>query len=152
MKFYSETLDKYFDTQSDCIDAEKEYEETRKKAELEAAEKKNAISKRKKELSDNITASEKDVDAAYEKLKHAKAEASKILKEAEDKAGEIVSSATKEVHEALAARRNQIATFNKEFGPYMTTYTGERAKKEYDAIVDRINSMFDFSRLFWPFI
>ena len=54
MKYYSETLNKVFENEKDCLNAEKEY-----KAKVEAEE------KRKKELVDSRKARAKEVEDAY---------------------------------------------------------------------------------------
>ena len=54
MKYYSETLNKVFENEKDCLNAEKEY-----KAKVETEE------KRKKELADSRKARAKEVEDAY---------------------------------------------------------------------------------------
>ena len=54
MKYYSETLNKVFENEKDCLDAEKEY-----KAKVEEEE------KRKKELADSRKVRAKEVEDAY---------------------------------------------------------------------------------------
>jgi len=54
MKYYSETLNKVFENEKDCLNAEKEY-----KAKVEAEE------KRKKELADSRKTRAKEVEDAY---------------------------------------------------------------------------------------
>lgn len=57
MKYYSETLNKVFENEKDCLDAEKEY-----KAKVEAEE------KRKKELADSRKIRAKEVEDAYKAI------------------------------------------------------------------------------------
>ena len=57
MKYYSETLDKVFENEKDCLNAEKEY-----KTKVEVEE------KRKKELADSRKARAKEVEDAYQAL------------------------------------------------------------------------------------
>ena len=54
MKYFSETLNKTFDSEQECLEAEKKHEEEKKKNELALSEKKAAVSKRKKEISDAV--------------------------------------------------------------------------------------------------
>ena len=61
MKYYSETLNKVFENEKDCLNAEKEY-----KAKVEAEE------KRKKELADSRKARAKEVEDAYKAVIDAK--------------------------------------------------------------------------------
>ena len=52
-------------------------------------------------------------------------------------------------------RANQIAKFNEEFGPYMVTYTGNKAEEEYNRMIHQIREMFDWNpfhfSFHWPF-
>lgn len=57
MKYYSETLNKVFENEKDCLDAEKEY-----KAKVEEEE------KRKKELADSRKIRAKEVEDAYKAI------------------------------------------------------------------------------------
>ena len=57
MKYYSETLNKVFENEKDCLDAEKEYE-----AKVEEEE------KRKKELADSRKVRAKEVEDAYKAI------------------------------------------------------------------------------------
>ena len=145
MKYFSEVTNKYYDSEQECLEAEKKFEEEKKKSELAIAEKKSAISKRKKELSDSITLSDKKVEYAYKELETARTEADKIVKEAREKANSLVKEAVKKVEAETSERAKQIAKFNEEFGPYTVTYTGNMAEEEYNRIIHRINEMFDFS-------
>lgn len=57
MKYYSETLNKVFENEKDCLDAEKEHKEK-----VEAEE------KRKKELADSRKVRAKEVEDAYKAI------------------------------------------------------------------------------------
>ena len=57
MKYYSETLNKVFENEKDCLDAEEEY-----KAKVEEEE------KRKKELADSRKVRAKEVEDAYKAI------------------------------------------------------------------------------------
>ena len=70
MKYYSETLNKVFENEKDCLNAEKEY-----KAKVEEEE------KRKKELADSRKIRAKEVEDAY----HASIAAQKNSLELRDK-------------------------------------------------------------------
>ena len=155
MKYFSEELNKNFDTEEECKQAEAEYKEKKEKEETALAERKSAISKKKKELSDSIKVADDDVREAYKKLEQAKKEASDILKEARKSANDIIKEASNNVDIALSNRRDLIASFNKEFGPYMVTYTGDKVEEEYKRIVHQIRDIFDFNpfsfSFHWPF-
>ena len=70
MKFYSETLGKFYNTQEDCVQAEKEHDEKVAKAKAEKEAKANERASRAKA-----------VEELYKKAIDAKAEYDKALKE-----------------------------------------------------------------------
>ena len=72
MKYFSEELNKNFDTEEECKQAEAEYKEKKEKEETAFAERKSAISKKKKELSDSIKVVDDDVREAYNILNELK--------------------------------------------------------------------------------
>lgn len=155
MKYYSEKTNKHYDSEQECLDAEKQFDEDSKKRELAVAEKKALVSKQKKELSDAIANADKKVDEAYQGLEAARKEAAAIIKEARERANALVNEAAKKVETETSERATQIAKFNEQFGPYMVTYTGSKAEEEYNRMVHQIREMFDwnpFSFSFhWPF-
>ena len=155
MKYYSEKTNKYYDSEQECLDAEKQFEEDNKKKELVTAEKKALVSKQKKELSDAIANADKKVDEAYQGLEAARKEAAAIIKEAREKANTLVNEAAKKVETETSERATQIAKFNEQFGPYMVTYTGSKAEEEYNRMIHQIREMFDWSpfsfSFHWPF-
>ena len=149
MKYYSEITNKSYDTEKDCLDAEEAFKAEQEKNKLSLEEKKSAISKQKKALSDKITQADDSVDVAYEALSRARKDADKIVQEAKAKANEIVKAAADDVERAVASRRDLITQFSKEFGPYTVTYTGERASREYDRMLKKIDNLFDSA--YFPF-
>lgn len=68
MKYYSETLNKVFENEKDCLNAEKEY-----KAKVEAEE------KRKKELADSRKTRAKEVEDAYKAVINAQKHYNELL-------------------------------------------------------------------------
>lgn len=68
MKYYSEVLKKTFDSEKDCLEAEKTYN---KKVEAEE--------KRKKELTENRKARAKEVEEAYKAVCEAREHYNKLL-------------------------------------------------------------------------
>ena len=144
--FYSEKLNKNFDTEKECLEAEQKYD-AEKAAE---AEKKAVVSKKKKELSDKVVEADKKVDEAYKAYDVAREKASAIIEKAQKEAEEMLRNAAKEVESATENRMNQIQIFNKEFGPYMTTYVGDKAVEEYNNVIRRMRDVFRRSG-FWLF-
>lgn len=127
-------------------------EAERKALEEKVAEEKALVSKKKKELSDAIEKAEENYVAAYNVYDSAKAEADKIIQEAQKKANDILTAAAKEVENASKAKMNAIAEFNKEFGPYRTTLTGAKAAREYNRFSSDFNRIFNkLFNSFWGF-
>ena len=127
-------------------DEKAKLEAEKKALEEKVAEEKALVSKKKKELSDAIEKAEENYIAAYNIYDSAKADADRIIQEAQKKANDILAAAAKEVEKASKAKMNAVAEFNKEFGPYRTTLTGAKAAREYN----RISS--DFDRMFNKFL
>ena len=148
MKYYSETMKKFFDTQEQLETEEKEFEEKKNKEEAEKAEKLANISKEKKQLSKAIEEAIDKVQNARAAYTLAKEEAAKILEESNDKAESILNTAKQELKKAESEKTQAIVAFNSKFGPYSTTYTGEKARKEYLETVELINDIFSN---FWRF-
>ena len=164
MKYYSDKLDKLFDTKEQLFKEEKMYDdklafekaqleakEVQLKAEAEAEQK--ATSKRKKELSDEVEKATKHLDEAYKfyeaeraKAKDIYSEAQKkadeILKKAKKEADELIDIAEKEVKKASEKKTLAISEFNKEFGPYKTVITGDKAIDEYNKMIRNIDNTF----------
>lgn len=141
---------KEYQTEKECLEADAAFEESQKKAELEEVKKKNLISKRKKELSDVIKSCDAEVEEAEKKYRDAREEASRVIKEANAKAEEILKTALIEVDKAREKRMLAIGDFNKEFGAYTTTYTGDRALQEYNKFLNEANKLFEpFFNRFW---
>lgn len=125
MKYYSEKLNKNYDTVEALEEAEKA-----------AEEKALSVSAEKKALSKNIDAAEKALDKAYRDYDTAKEEAQKIINEAYDKAKEILTPAKEAVQEAQKARYNAISEFSDKYGCYTTVLTGSKAYDEFKRAVD----------------
>lgn len=160
MKYYSEKLDKIFDNKNDLFNAEKAYEQEKaafeaKEAQLKAKqEEDNKIkSKRKKELSDKIEEASKNLDEAYKfyeaeksKVKDiltgAQKKADDIIKQARQEAQKLIDIAEKEVKKASEQKTLAISNFNKEFGPYRTVITGDKAIDEYNKLVRNFENTF----------
>lgn len=70
MKYYSESLDKFFDRQEDC-----------EKAEVELEEKRKAEARKQLALRTEREARSKEVVEAFKKAREAEAEAQKLLKD-----------------------------------------------------------------------
>lgn len=134
---------KNYETVEDCVKADKAFDEAEAAKERALAEKKNAISLRKKEQADLIQKAEDAVNTASAELEKVKEEARKIVEEAQEKAKALIKDASTKYREASEARYNAIRDFNKEFGTYTTTYTGQKALEEHNRAVRHFNDVFD---------
>lgn len=134
MKFYSEELKRFFDTEEQCL-AEEE------KARQKAEEKKVTKAKLAKAIED----AEKDLDEAYAGLEEAKQKVAELQKEYDEKVDAIMNPARDLIKECTKNRAEAIKTFNEKFGVYTTTYTGNKALNEMvkmDKIFDNLFNKF----------
>ena len=149
MRIYSDKTNQFYETVKACEQAEAiydkkvadekaKYEADKKALEEKVAAEKALVSKRKKELSDAIELADEEYVAACKVYDVAKKQADDIMKEAREKANEILSVAAKDVEVASQKRLNAIAEFNKSFGVYRTTLTGARAADEFNRIFNAI--------------
>ena len=135
MKFYSEELKQFFDTEEQCLAEE---EEARQKVE----EKKVTKAKLAKAVED----ADKALDDAYEGLEEAKKKVTELQKEYDAKVDEIMNPARDLIKECTKNRAEAIRAFNEKFGVYTTTYTGNKALNEMLKMEKLMDNMF---RKFW---
>lgn len=140
MKYYSEILNKTFDTEKECFDAEKAFAKEQK---INSDDKKTQNSKSKKELALAIQQAEKEIDEADKLYGIAQLKAAKILDESNRKAEEILEEAQKRVRDAEKRRLDAIQAFNMKFGAYTKTITGEKALDEFNKAIQRFHSVLD---------
>ena len=136
MKFYSEELKKFFDTEGQCL-AEEE------KARVAAEEKKVTKAKLAKAVEDADIA----LDKAYEDLKAAKEKVEELQKEYDEKVDAIMDPACAKIQECTKARADAIKEFNDNFGVYTTTYTGNKALNEFAKTANMIDQL--WKRFYW---
>lgn len=136
MKFYSEELKQFFDTEEQCL-AEEE------KARVEAEEKKVTKAKLAKEVED----ADKALDGAYEGLKLAKEQVEELQKEYDQKVDGIMNPARDRVQECIKLRAEAIKNFNDNFGVYTTTYSGNKALNEFAKTAAMIDKL--WKRFYW---
>lgn len=149
MKYYSETLNKNFDTEEECLKAEHAYkcnqhkaDEKLKKVVEEKKAKEQQLALTKKDLAAKVEQASAKVDEANNIYDAAKEKASDIINKAKEEAASILDAARAKVREAEKARYEALATFNEKFGPYTTTLTGEKAAAEYSKSIRRFNDVF----------
>lgn len=130
MKFYSEELKQFFDTEEQCL-AEEE------KARVAAEEKKVTKAKLAKAVED----AEKDLDEAYAGLEEAKKKVAELQKEYAEKVDSIMNPARELITECTKIRAEAIKEFNDKFGVYTTTYTGNKALNEFVKLDNMMNQL-----------
>lgn len=128
MRFYSDELKTFFNTEAECLSAEE-------KARVEAEEKKVTKAKLAKAVED----ADKALDEAYEELEQAKAQVEELQKEYDEKVDAIMTPAHDKIKECAKARVLAIKEFNDNFGVYTTTYNGNKALNEFTKIDNMIN-------------
>jgi hypothetical protein len=136
MKFYSEELEQFFDTEEQCL-AEEE------KARIAAEEKKVTKAKLAKAVED----ADKALDLAYEGLEEAKNKVLELQKEYDAKVDEIMDPALEAIKECNKARTDAIREFNDKYGVYTTTYTGNKALNEFAKVDNMLNQL--WKRFYW---
>ena len=144
MKYYSEKLNKTFDTEADCLAAEKKHEEelaAKKKQEEQALATKKELAKEIESAEEKVNLAYKDYDAAVEAVK-------KLREEFNKKAEEILNPAKEAISKAQEDRYKAIRAFNERYGVYTTTLSGDKAAKELDRITHWIDSVFPFNDIF----
>lgn len=157
MRVYSDILNKPFDSEEECLAAEAVYKKEQKKVQDEikkAVEEKKAreeaLNASKKELAKAIESAQKDVDEANNIYEAAKEKATDIINEASKKANELLDTAKSKVREAQQKKYEAVSAFNKKFGPYTVTLTGDQAAEEYSNALKSINNVWkEFFKDFW---
>lgn len=133
--FYSETLNKYFDSEEECI-----------KQEL-IERNKNEIKQKSVSVEEQKAESRKQAARVVESAERAVSEAYDELKKAEDKARvaykNIVNPAKEKLQKAEKERLEAIIDFNKKFGVYTKRYTGQEANDEFLRSLKHIEDLFN---------
>lgn len=139
MRIYSDITKKFYDNVKACEEAESAFEK----------EKENT-GKRKKELAKAIENADTKLTEANKLYEAAKLRAADILEKSNKEVKEILDTAENEVKTAEQEKLNAVMNFNKEFGTYTTTLTGEKAAEEYNKSLSRFDNIIDsiFKR-FW---
>ena len=136
MRFYSDELKQFFDTEEQCL-AEEE------KARVVAEEKKVTKAKLAKAIED----ADKALDEAYENLKWAEEKVAELQKEYDAKVDAIMNPVHDEIKECAKARADAIKEFNDKYGVYTTTYTGNKALNEFAKVDNMLNQL--WKRFYW---
>lgn len=131
MIYYSEKLNKAFNTEEECLAAEASFEEKAKAKQLE-------ISKDKKGLADAIEKADEALSEAYQSYDIAYEESKKIIQEAIDKITKLLSPAREKIRTCQQEKYKAISDFTTKYGVYKRVYSSEKAYNE----LKRFNSLF----------
>lgn len=137
---YKELEGRVFNTVGECAEAEGLIEVQR--AELAEKKKKNESSLRK-HYSSEIDKADKDLKEAYDNYDKAKEEVRKILEKSNEEMVNILTPAEDKVREAQKAKQDAILKYNEHCGPYQAVYTGDRARQEYNRVINEMNHTFN---------
>lgn len=132
MKYYSEKLDRLFDSEEELKVAENPPKKT-KKTSSEDSNKPTAEENvpTKKQLAAEVEAADVAVKEAYANYESAKVKVEELSKKYLDEINAILDPAKKSVKDAEQRRYDAIKNFNNSFGAYQVTYNGARAAEEF---------------------
>ena len=136
MKFYSEQLKRFFDTEEQWLE-----EEEKAKTAIETTKQTKA------KLAKAIENADKELDDAYAALTAAEKQVEELQNEYDQRVADIMDPARERIRECIKKRAEAIKEFNEKYGVYTTTYTGNKALNELmraDKIIDDL-----FKRFYW---
>ena len=150
MKFYSEKLDKLFDTLEELQAAETPKKKKKAVTEQSIVDEAATVPTRK-ELASAVEAADEKVKQAYADYETAKAKAEDLSKKYVEEINDLLDPAQKAVKEAERLRYEAIRNFNDSYGAYQVTYTGAKAADEMIKAISNINSRANkiFRDMFW---
>lgn len=153
MKFYSEKLDRMFDTpealaeaeaaenvECTCNNVDDTFKDRVKKfVKTSVKEDVNKIPS-KKQLAATVDAADEKVREAYAEYEVAKKQIEELSKTYLESVNTILTPVKEAVTKAEEERYAAIREFNKYYGAYQTVLTGDRAAKEMIRAINEINS------------
>ena len=150
MKFYSEKLDKLFDTLEELQAAETPKKKKKAVAEQPVVDEAATVPTRK-ELASAVEAADERVKQAYADYETAKGKAEELSKKYLEEFNALLDPAQKAVKEAERLRYEAIRNFNDSYGAYQVTYTGAKAADDMMKAISNINSRANkiFRDMFW---
>ena len=153
MKYYSEKLEKLFDTpealaeeealltECTCKDCDDNVNEIHTCKCSSKKDNKNVDSPSKKQLAAEVDTAENKLKEAYSDYDVAKKEVEELSKKYLEEVNKILEPARQKVKKAEKERYEAIRRFNDCFGAYQITLTGDRAAKEFRRALNEINSI-----------
>ena len=137
MKYYSELLNKLFETEDALNQAENKHKA-----------KEESVAEQKRTLACAIEKAEENLKAAYDAYNAVRKDAIKIVDDAQKIADSLMDEAKLNVLKAQEERTDALLEFNERFGPYKTTYTGDDAVAVNNLINDLFASVSPLFRVF----
>lgn len=135
MKYYSEKLDKLFESEKLLVEEEKKYDLAKAKEEKE--QQKYMASK--KEMASKIENANAEIENARENYAKIYDEAQKKIETAKAEAEKMLIPARAKVKDAQYKKYMAVKEFNQNYGPYTVSYTGEKAYNEFRRNSDWLN-------------
>jgi len=139
MKYFSEILNKTFDSIKELESAELA-EQKKKEEEAVALEK---VSNEKKAMAKKVEEAEEALKEAYNKYDLAKENAKKIIEEANLEIAELLKPAETAIKEAQENKYKAVDAFCKKYGKYSAVYTGDQAFREMERMRKYMDSIFN---------
>ena len=109
VKYFSEVLNKYYDSEEEVLDAEKEFNERKLKEE----NKKKELANNKKVMASAIEKAQKELELAEEELEKANRQAEEVFSKAYEDALALIKPAKDKVEDCQKAKYQAIKEFNK---------------------------------------
>ena len=149
MKYYSEKLDRLFDTPEALAEEEKANELLQKKVECGPKETETKQPSRK-QLAAYVDKAEEDLRVAQSEYELAKQKVEVLSKAYLDEVNAIIEPAKQKVKEATANKYAAIKEFNEKYGVYRKVYTGDKAADEMARSLKQFNLLDNyFKSLRW---
>ena len=131
MKYYSEIVDKFFESEEELLCEEQKYKE-----------KQESLKVTKANLAKKIEVANTALEEAYKAMEEAKKKDKELYEKYKEESKNIIEPCREEISKCLNDRAEAIKEFNRKFGSYKTTYTGDKALEEFDRILNIFNSFF----------
>lgn len=143
MLYYSKLTKKFYDSEQECSQAEKEYEDSKRAAEQSKKEFNSKVNLEKEELSNKIKATEKSLSDAYNNYLTVREQAAKLLNKAYDDYNSMLAQAAEKIKNTQLDKYNAVKKYNEKYGSYIIHYKDEDALNELKRFFNFPDSLFD---------
>ena len=103
----------------------------------------NALMQQAQKMQRDLAKAQKELEFAEEELEKANKQAEEIFSKAYEDALALIKPAKDKVEDCQKAKYQAIKEFNKVYGPYSVSYTGEKAYNEWKRSFERLDSIFN---------